>query len=241
MSGRAIDGAPPDTPKNAWARPVYDALYGPIFAWTYDGNMRRAEEAGLRTLRRNLLRAAIGRTLEIGAGTGLNLDHYTREVTELSLAEPSLPMLRRLERRVAAAERKATIVQCGGEQLPFATGCFDTVVVTLVLCTARRPLAVAREIGRVLAPSGQLLFLEHVRSKDPGLARWQDRFAGAWRWLADGCVCNRDTRTLLDAAPLTLDGVRDDILPNLGPLVSPLIVGRARRIPQPSLRAGYSP
>jgi len=46
-------------------------------------------------------------------------------------------------------------------------------------------------------PDGSLLFVEHVRSDDPGLARWQDRLHGAWRSFADGCNCNRQTADLL--------------------------------------------
>ena len=178
-------------------------------------------------MRAELLSAARGRTLEVGAGTGLNLPHYPAAVTDLALVEPSRPMAAKLRRKVSAGSVTARIVEAGGEQLPFAERVFDTVVVTLVLCTTPDPAAVVREIARVLTPGGRLLFLEHVRSKDARLARWQDRLAGPWKLLANGCHCNRDTRAIVAASPLVLEGVRDVALPSVGPLVRPAIVGSA--------------
>ena len=55
----------------------------------------------------------------------------------------------------------------------------------------------------MLKPGGRLLFLEHVRAEDPGLARWQDRLERPWRFLGDGCHCNRDTVATIEASPLT--------------------------------------
>ena len=55
----------------------------------------------------------------------------------------------------------------------------------------------------MLKPGGKLLFVEHVRAEDPGLARWQDRLEKPWRFFADGCHCNRDTVAKIEASPLT--------------------------------------
>jgi ubiquinone/menaquinone biosynthesis C-methylase UbiE len=82
-------------------------------------------------------------------------------------------MAAQLRKRVARSRRPAQVVEAPGEQLPLEDSSFDTVAMTLVLCTAPDPGAVLREVKRVLRPGGRLLFLEHVRAEDPELARWQ--------------------------------------------------------------------
>src|SRR5919204_5080191 len=121
----------------------------------YDPTTRRLEEAGLGERRRSLLARAAGRTIEIGAGTGRNLEHYPAGVTELVLTEPDGQMARRLRRKVDASGRDARVVEAPGERLPFESGSFDTAVVTLVLCTAPDPAAVVNEVARVLKPGGR--------------------------------------------------------------------------------------
>jgi len=208
---------------------LHEGLYGRLYAWLYDRVIRRAEAAGLRQMRADLLGEAEGRTVEIGAGTGLNLEHYPPAVTELMLVEPSRYMAAKLRRRVATGTRRARVVECGGEALPLADGAADTVVITLVLCTAPDPGAVLREVGRILRPGGRLLFLEHVRSPDARIARWQDRLDRPWCVLGNGCHCNRDTRATIEASPLSLERIAATELPLAGPLARPAIIGLARR------------
>lgn len=209
---------------------IYDATWGRAFSAAYDRGFQGAEDAGLREMRRELLAQARGRVLELGAGTGLNLEHYPTGIESLALVEPDPHMTRQLRERLARAGRSAevSVVEAPGEDLPFPEGSFDTVAVTLVLCTVPDPDATLAEIKRVLAPGGQLLFLEHVRSHEPGLARWQDRLESPWRFLADGCRCNRDTVSAIDAAGFQLGDVESGELPKLPPLVRPLVTGSAR-------------
>lgn len=100
-------------------------------------------------------------------------------------------------------------------------------VVTLVLCTVPDPAAALAEIARVLEPGGQFLFLEHVRSRNPKLAKWQDRLEAPWRFLGDGCHCNRDTAAAIGAAGFEVEGLEHDALPKAPPIVRPLIRGSA--------------
>jgi ubiquinone/menaquinone biosynthesis C-methylase UbiE len=208
---------------------IYEATVGRFFAVIYDAMLKGTEEAGLADLRHRLLAQAGGATLELGAGTGANLGHYTDAVTELVLTEPSEHMAKRLRAKLAEAGRAAEVVNAPAERLPFEDGRFDTVVGTLVLCTADDPAAAVREAQRVLRPGGQLLFLEHVRGDEPKLARWQDRLEGPWQYLAAGCHPNRDTLATIKASGLTVDSVESETLPKSPPLVRPLIVGRATR------------
>jgi SAM-dependent methyltransferase len=188
-----------------------------------------AQRAGLRAERRRLVGLARGATIEIGAGTGLNLEHYGSAVTRLVLVEPDRRMARRLRARAARDWPGAEIVHEVAARLPFADAGFDTAVVTAVLCTVADPTAALAEIARVLRPGGLLLFGEHVRSEDPRLAAWQDRLRPLWRLLADGCEPNRRTLAAIEASPLRLEWVRRGRVPGAPPIVRPMIAGAARR------------
>ena len=203
------------------------SLYGRVFAAIYDRMMAGTERAGLGERRQRLLAQARGRVLEIGAGTGANLEHYPAGVAELVLTEPEEPMARRLAQRVSRLGRPAQVVHASAESLPFEDSSFDTVVSTLVLCTVRDPERTLDEVARVLRPGGRLLFLEHVRSDDPRLARWQDRLRGPWSAFGHGCNCNRPTPALIDASTLELETIEHGSMPKAPAIVRPLAVGQA--------------
>jgi ubiquinone/menaquinone biosynthesis C-methylase UbiE len=202
----------------------------PVFAAMYDRLMAGTERAGLADRRAELVATARGATLELGAGTGLNLRHYPAAVTDLVLAEPDRHMARRLRARLSEAGRPAEVVEAPAERLPFEDGRFDTVVVTLVLCTVRDPARALDEIARVLKSGGRLLFLEHVRAPNgTRLARWQDRLERPWGWFGAGCHPNRDTIAALDASPLSVESADRGELPKAPPIVRPLVAGVAVR------------
>jgi ubiquinone/menaquinone biosynthesis C-methylase UbiE len=203
----------------------------PWFARIYDRAIAGSERAGLSEMRAALLRGARGSTLEIGAGTGLNLPHYTEAVTELVLAEPDPHMARRLRERLEQ-ERPPTpagVIEAPSEELPFDDGSFDTVVSTLVLCTVEDPVRAVGEIRRVLVEGGALLFLEHVRSQRSRLARWQDRLERPWGWMAGGCHPNRATDEELAAGGFWIEHLERGTLPGVLPPTRPLIRGVALR------------
>jgi ubiquinone/menaquinone biosynthesis C-methylase UbiE len=189
----------------------------------------RIERAGVRDARRALLRDAEGSVLEVGAGTGANLEHYPAALDRLVLAEPDRHMARRLADRVAELGRGAEVVEAPAEALPFADGAFDTVVVTLVLCTVEDPAESLREIRRVLRPGGRLLFMEHVRSQDPRTARWQDRLRPLQHALAPGCNPNRDTLRAIEASGLQVERVDRRTIEKAPKFLREGIVGAARR------------
>ena len=198
-----------------------------LFAALYDTVSKGSEAAGLRDERRQLLASAEGETIEIGAGTGLNLQHYPEAVTRLFLAEPDRHMRRRLERRLAGLRREAEIVDATAEDLPFPDASFDTAVVTYVLCSVPDQEAALAEISRVLRPGGRFLFLEHVRSADPRLARRQDRMRPLYNLV--GCNPNRDTLARIESSALTVESVEHGEVPKAPKVERPMIVGTARR------------
>ncbi len=209
--------------------PSANSAWAHAFALLYDPLVWAGERSGLRSERKALLSHARGRTLEIGAGTGLNMPHYPEDLNELLLAEPEPAMRARLEKRSSREHRQAQLIDAPAERLPFADETVDTVVSTLVLCTVEAPGPALGEIARVLRPDGQLLFIEHVRSGSAILAWLQDRLAGPWRLFAQGCRCNRATAELILACGLDLEHAEERSWHAMPPIVRPLVAGCARK------------
>jgi ubiquinone/menaquinone biosynthesis C-methylase UbiE len=203
----------------------------PIFAAIYDRLLAESERKGLADMRADMLRSASGRTLEIGAGTGANLELYPGAVTELVLTEPDPHMAKRLRGRLAEAPgvAPAQVVEAGAEELPFDDASFDTVVSALVLCTVPHPEGAVAEARRVLKPGGRFLFIEHVRDEEgTGRARWQDRLERPWGWIAGGCHPNRNTGKLLADAFGEVESKAVEFPGSGTALVKPVITGSAR-------------
>jgi ubiquinone/menaquinone biosynthesis C-methylase UbiE len=209
------------------------ALSERLFARWYPIVSGWSENAGQRETRAELFSAATGATLEIGAGSGHNLPHYTEQVTQLVITEPSPHMQDHLYDRLTDDPPPVgswQVVDAGAEELPFADHSFDTVTGAFVHCTIPDPTTALREIARVLRPGGRYLFLEHVRSPDnPVLATVQDLVARPHTWVAAGCHPNRRIVQLLEQSPLQLTELHHGRMPRSSPTVRPTIRGIATR------------
>jgi ubiquinone/menaquinone biosynthesis C-methylase UbiE len=205
------------------------SLWGKMFATMYDRMLAATERDGLGAHREALVAGASGDVLEIGGGTGANLRFYGDAVSTLTLTEPERPMISRLERKTREQAPGAMVLRAPAEDLPFEDGSFDTAVSTLVLCTVDDQPRALRELRRVLRPGGRLLFIEHVRSDDPKLARWQDRMLPFNVRFACGCHCNRATLGGIKDAGFEVKELQNDTLKHTPPFVRPLIVGVAER------------
>lgn len=209
-------------------------LFERCFAAVYDRALESSEEAGLRDRRRALLRNATGDVLEIGAGTGANVGLYGADCKSITFLEPSKPMAAKLRKKLARSNGDGfhgptRVLTESAEHLPLPDASVDTAVSTLVLCTVPDPDAALSELRRVLRPGGRLLFLEHVRSRDPRVARWQDRLRRPWKLFGNGCDCTRDTEAAIRRAGFILEDVEHGEVPKAPPIVRPLIQGSAVR------------
>ena len=175
----------------------------PIFAALYDTMMGRLDRWSFAPLRKQTAEAARGTTLEIGIGTGLNLELYANADVIYGI-EPDPEMLKRAQARVGT--RRIHLVIAGAEALPFRDGAFDSVVASLVFCTIPDVDGAAHEVRRVLRPgSGRFYFFEHVRAHALWGARLQDLATPLWRRLFAGCHPNRETVPVFERAGLKIE------------------------------------
>lgn len=171
---------------------------GNLFARLYDDVMEPFERSGFRDIRKDLVHKADGIVLEIGSGTGLNFPYYDNEqVRKLFAIEPNTIMLKQSLFRAKQSSVPIEVILAGAEEVPFPDNYFDTIVVTLVLCTIPYPVKALEEIRRVCKPSGKILICEHVRLDYPILGYLQDMLTPLWKHVADGCHLNRDTVKLI--------------------------------------------
>lgn len=169
---------------------------------------------------------ASGRVLEVGFGPGLNLEHYGNDVTHVFGLEPAGKLLEKAAARVEGAAFPVDLIEAGAEDIPLETATVDTIVTTWTLCSIPELAKSLMEMRRVLKPSGRLLFLEHGRAPDVGVARWQDRLTPLTRKLL-GCALNRPMDQLIEAAGFSLSELRKEYFD--GPrLIAYHYVGQAR-------------
>lgn len=133
-----------------------------------------------------------GSVLEIGFGSGHNLPYYPRRVEKLIAIDPSAVSAKLARKRIAGVSFPVEYLALKGEEIPAASGSFDSVVSTFTLCTIPDVDVALRQIRRVLKPEGRFFFVEHGRSSEPRVQRWQDRMNGLQMFLCGGCHLNRD-------------------------------------------------
>lgn len=174
-----------------------------LAATVYDITLDAAERACLSNWRSELMREFEGNVLELGAGTGLNLDHYPAGVSAMTLVEPDRSMRLRLERRLLVGSRtnRATVVDAFSESLPLENASFDIVVGTLVLCSVKSVERTLAEARRVLKPGGTLAFIEHVAAPQRTFRRRsQIGLEPIWSAVSGGCHLVRDPRSAIEEA-----------------------------------------
>jgi ubiquinone/menaquinone biosynthesis C-methylase UbiE len=182
-----------------------------------------------RQPRRRTLAQASGRILEIGFGTGMNLQHYPPSVRRIEAIDPDTDLDRFSAPRIAASSIEVDFHHLDAEHLPFAADSFDTVVCTLTLCSIPDVEHALGEVGRVLKPGGRFLFLEHGLAPDPGVARWQHRLTPLQRRIGGGCHLDRPTARLVSGSGMALEDVRNYYLKRLPRFVGYMTEGAARK------------
>lgn len=152
----------------------------------------------VRKQREKVVPQAEGRVLEVGMGSGLNIEFYNPDKVEMVWGlEPSEGMRKKAWPRVQAAPFRLEWLDLPGEEIPLEDNSADSIVVTYTLCTIPDWKAALEQMRRVLKPGGKLLFSEHGAAPDEAVRRWQDRINPFWKKLAGGCNLNREIPRLL--------------------------------------------
>lgn len=159
---------------------------------------------GFAPLRARVAAGLDGEVLEVGFGSGLNVPHYPRAVTRVLAVDPSSVGRKLASKRLAASPVPIEFVGLDGESLPLDNHSIDHVLSTWTLCTIPDVDRALAEIGRVLRPGGVFHFVEHGRSPDPEVARWQDRLTPLQRRVAGGCHLNRPIDQLVARSGLEI-------------------------------------
>lgn len=154
----------------------------------------------LTAYRRRLIPSAEGRVLEVGVGSGLNLPLYSSRTRVVIGLDPSPRLLRIAFEPRRRAAVPSGLMQASAERIPLEDASIDTVVSTWTLCSIPDVGCALGELRRVLKPSGRLLFVEHGRSPDASVSRWQDRLTPLWRRVAGGCHLNRAIARIVEGA-----------------------------------------
>ena len=176
-------------------------------AATYDRSLGLVEHVVLGPFRRAFGALLAGETLEVAIGSGLNLPYYTPAVTQAIGVDLSLEMLGQAQRRATDLGLNIGLVQADATALPFSDASFDTVAISLALCTVPDPVAALRELARVCRPRGRFVLLEHVRSTAPPVAALQ-KVLSPLNERAIGCHLARDAFATATALGFTFDTIR---------------------------------
>lgn len=137
---------------------VYDLIFGPTL---HPGRLQAIQRMGIE---------ADDRVLEVGVGTGINLNLYPRECAVTGI-DFSSSMLEKARERVAKGLPNVRLLQMDAADLKFADNAFDIVYAPYLISVVPDPVTVAREMRRVCRPGGRIVFLNHFLSPNPILSR----------------------------------------------------------------------
>ena len=155
--------------------------------------------------RSRVVRAATGRVLEIGIGSGLNLPFYGKAITQVLGLDPSPKLLDMARNAATPTSIPLDVVQGSATDIPIEDRSIDTVVTPSTLCSIPEARHALAEMRRVLKPGGQLLFVEHGRAPELRVQWWQDHLTPAWKHLSGGCHLNRPISDLLQNAGFRIE------------------------------------
>lgn len=194
----------------------------------------RLMESGLggdvhRRFRRRVLARAQGEVLEVGFGTGLNLECYPVEVRRLTGIDPVAVLERRVRGRIARAPFPVErMIHDAADRLPFPDEHFDTVTSTWTLCSIERLRDALLELGRVLKPRGEFLFLEHGRNEKRWISRVQDTFNPVQNVIACGCNINRRIDAEIEGSGFRILELERFTMPGVPRAIGSVYLGAAR-------------
>ncbi len=180
-------------------------------------------------LRSQVVPHATGTVLEVGMGSGINLEFYSPETVSLVYGlEPSEGMRRKAQANLGRSPVTVEWLDLPGEKIPLPDESVDTVLLTFTLCTIPDWQAALHQMKRVLRPGGELLFLEHGQSPDEAVQKWQHRITPGWKRIAGGCHLNRPIAELIRETGFEITELENFYMPKAPKFAGYIYKGRAR-------------
>jgi len=168
---------------------------------------RSMRQRNLTAYRARVVPAAQGRVLEIGIGSGLNLAYYGTAVEQIIGLDPSPKLLAMAREAARQTAIPLELIENSAEAIPLYNRSIDTIVTTWTMCSIPDVQRALGEMRRILKPEGRLLFVEHGRSPDVRVRRWQDRLTPVWRRIGGGCHLNRAIGELIEGAGFRIERI----------------------------------
>jgi len=186
--------------------------------WYTRNILPRLIEAGcsqplLMKLRAQYVPQAQGKVLEIGIGTGLNLQYYDTDSVELTGLDPAEELTGHAKERARELELPISMLGVSGESIPSEDKTYDALVCTWTLCSIPNVESALKEMHRVVKPGGKLFFIEHGQAPDASVKRWQHRIEPVWKKIAGGCHLTRKADELISDAGFNITETDSGYLP----------------------------
>ncbi len=153
--------------------------------------------------RRRLVADLSGTLVEIGSGSGLNIEHLPDSVERLLAVEPSDVARRLASRRVERSTVPVEHIGLDGASIPLGDASCDSALATFALCTIPDVETALAEVMRVLKPGGRFHVLEHGLSLDASVRRWQHRLEPMQKRLLPMAATSPETRSLWSPPPVS--------------------------------------
>lgn len=131
---------------------VYDILESPM------------EIMALKQWRIDLMKELRGDVLEIGVGTGKNIEYYPEDIN-ITAIDFSEKMLEKAKNKAEKFNKNVKLLQMDAQDMQFPDNTFDIVFTTCVFCSVPDPIKGLREMRRVCKPNGKIIMIEHMRSE----------------------------------------------------------------------------
>jgi ubiquinone/menaquinone biosynthesis C-methylase UbiE len=168
--------------------------------------------------RKKVVPLAKGRVLEIGIGSGLNLQFYDSSNVEYIWGlDISAQMRKMAEKRAKSIQSKVEFIGQSGNEIPLESNSVDTVLVTYTLCTIPDVGQALSEMSRVLMPGGELIFCEHGLAPDKDVRRWQNLMNPIWKRMGGGCNLNRPIPNLIEQGGFKINNIETMYIPGWKP------------------------
>jgi len=168
--------------------------------------------------RKKVVPLAKGRVLEIGIGSGLNLQFYDSSNVEYIWGlDISAQMRKMSEKRAKNIRFEVEFISQSGNEIPLESNSVDTVLVTYTLCTIPDVVQALSEMSRVLMPEGELIFCEHGLAPDEDVRRWQNRMNPIWKRMGGGCNLNRPIPNLIEQGGFKINNIETMYIPGWKP------------------------